>query len=145
MKTSVSSWSFVCAAFVALGCGGGDGGTQADRFGVGAECNAQDDCDKYEVPEADGGEATLECLTEGFKGGYCGLTGCTLSAECPEGAICVAHDDGMNYCFRKCLDKPECNANRTVDNESNCSSSFDWARPADDDGGKACIPPSSDK
>ena len=55
----------------------------------------------------------------------------------------MAHDDGSNYCFRVCQDKSECYANRTADNESNCSSNFDWAEPADDEGQKACIPPSS--
>jgi hypothetical protein len=58
-------------------------------------------------------------------------------------SICVAHEDGTNYCFRVCADKPECNANRGPEEEANCSSSFDWADPADDLGQKACIPPSS--
>jgi len=41
-----------------------------------------------------------------------------------------------------CTDKSECNVNRTADNAANCSSSFNYADPADDHGHKACIPPS---
>ena len=55
----------------------------------------------------------------------------------------MAHTDGENYCFRACEDKPECNENRTADNEANCSANFAWANPDDDNGERACIPPSS--
>ncbi len=108
--------------------------TDADRVGVGAECRADDDCPQ---PEPDAGPA-LVCLTQ-FKGGYCGLEDCADDEDCPEGAACVAHTDGTNYCFRLCVDKPECNRNRSPDQESNCSSNIEYV---DEDRGKACVPPS---
>lgn len=135
---SVLALSF-CLAAIASGCGDEEGGTESDRLGVAAECSSTDECATY--PLADGGTGQLACLTD-FKGGYCGLKDCERSADCPDGALCVAHTDGSNYCFRACAEKPECNANRTVDDEANCSSSFDWANEGDDDGSKACIPPS---
>lgn len=121
------------------GCGDDDG-NDADRVGIAASCATNMDCPQ--VTARDGGVVQLVCLTN-FAGGYCGLPGCTVSEDCPRGAICVAHTDMQNYCFRECLDKPECNRNRPVDVEANCSSSFDFADPADDVGQKACIPPSS--
>lgn len=122
-----------------LACGGND----ADDLGVASECATTEDCPTVQWA-ADSGEeeAQLECLTQ-FAGGYCGLSPCQGGGDCPDGSICVAHTDGTNYCFRACEDKPECNANRTEENEANCSSSFDWADPADDNGERACIPPSS--
>jgi hypothetical protein len=80
------------------------------------------------------------CLTQ-FKGGYCGLQNCTSHAACPEGSACVVHEDGDRYCFRSCIDKAECNVNRTPDNESNCSSSVTYV-DGDKSLGKACVPPS---
>jgi hypothetical protein len=124
---------------VLLGLAACRGGVDADRVGVGAECSAATPCPTYPF---DGGTAPLACLSQ-FRGGYCGLQNCTSSAGCPVGSICVRHTDGINYCFRACGDKPECNVNRTPANESNCSSSFDWAVPSEDNGAKACIPPSS--
>jgi hypothetical protein len=121
-------------AAAGLGCGDDDDGTQADRLGVGAECESDDDCLQS---ERDGG-ISQECLTQ-FKGGYCGLEDCIDNDDCPEGSGCVAHDDGNNYCFRLCGDKPECNLNREPDNEANCSSSIEYAS---DPLGKACVPPS---
>lgn len=120
------------------GCGDDDGNA-ADRVGIGAACASSDDCPRTDG--VDGGRVQLMCLPE-FAGGYCGLQDCTSAADCPEGSTCVAHE-GRNYCFRECLDKPECNRNRPMDVEANCSSSFDFADPADDVGQKACIPPSS--
>ena len=102
--------------------------TEADRRGVGAECTTNDDCT----------EAGQTCLTN-FKGGYCGVTGCTTNEDCPNGSGCVTHTDNVNYCFLVCDTKDQCNANRTVANESNCSGSITWA---DEDLGKACEPPS---
>lgn len=123
------------AAALLLGCGDDDGaGTQADRLGVGAECETDDDCLQS---ERDGG-ISQECLTQ-FKGGYCGIEDCSDHGDCPQGSGCVAHDDGSNYCFRLCGDKPECNLNRAPDNEANCSSSIEYASDAL---GKACVPPS---
>lgn len=115
---------FALVSFVA-GCGDE---TEADRRGVGAECTTNDDCT----------EANQVCLTN-FKGGYCGVKDCTTNAGCPGGSGCVTHSDSVNYCFRLCDAKAECNANRTVANESNCSGSITWA---DVDLGKACVPPS---
>jgi hypothetical protein len=133
MRTS----SLLVVALFLAACDGG--GTSADRAGVAAECVETLDCALYELPDAE--PMRLTCLTE-FKGGYCGIEGCQTSLECPEGSICVAHTDAANYCFRVCSDKSECNRHRSLENEANCSSNFDWANPADDDGAKACIPPS---
>ncbi len=129
---------FVALGMMATACG--DDGNEADRVGIAWTCAVDDDC-----PIAvgrDGEDVPLLCLTT-FAGGYCGLPDCTVSADCPEGSSCVLHDDGQTYCFRNCVDKPECNRNRPVELEANCSSSFDFNDPADDIGQKACIPPSS--
>lgn len=132
-----------------IGCGGDDepapeDENEADDLGIGAQCEVDDDC-----PEVDfagmggaGGKIQLECLTQ-FTDGYCAIEGCDSAEDCPEGATCVAHEDGKNYCFRECVDKPECNANRDVESEANCVGSFDLADPADDDGQKVCEPSSS--
>jgi hypothetical protein len=129
-------FAILLALACGVACGDDDGaGTQADRLGVGAECSSDDDCLQS---EEDGG-ISQSCLTQ-FKGGYCGLEDCQEDTDCPQGSACVAHDDGNNYCFRICADKPECNLNRSAENEANCSSSIDWA---DGQGsGKACVPPS---
>lgn len=107
-----------------IGCGGDN----ADDLGIGAECAVNEDCD------IDTGQSCLD-----FKGGYCGLEGCLVHADCPENSACVAHDDGINYCFRICDDKADCNENRAVENEANCSSSVDFVEPI---AAKACVPPS---
>ncbi len=105
--------------------------SEADRIGVGAACENDMGC----VEEA-------MCLQQ-FKGGYCGLTGCTTDLDCPEASACVAHDDGENYCFRICTDKAQCNVNRPVDAESNCSSNINFVDPSGKNGIKACVPPSN--
>jgi len=118
------------------GCGSSDD-TEADRFGVGAECNEDAEC---ESPDED---IALECLSQ-FKGGYCGLADCGGDVDCPDGSACIAYDDGVvlgNFCFRVCQDKPECNLNRSVENESNCSSNVEFVDGRQDR--KACVPPSS--
>ncbi len=102
-------------------------GDDADDFGVGAECSTNDDCLDDQT-----------CLS--FKGGYCGIADCTTDADCPELSACVAHDDGTNYCFRVCDNKDECNANRSADNEANCSSSITFTD--NENAKKACVPPS---
>jgi hypothetical protein len=104
---------------------------EADRLGVGAECTATDECDQ---------DTDQICLTE-FAGGYCGIRDCLSDDDCPSASACIAHDDGTNYCFRVCLDKSECNVNRTVDVESNCSANVVFTDGAQ--GRKACVPPSS--
>lgn len=106
------------------------GGSEADERGIGAQCAGNADCNA---------ELEQVCLTQ-FKGGYCGEQGCTSDLDCVEDSACIRHTDGVNYCFRICADKPECNANRDVANESNCSSSADFVDGAM--GRKACIPPS---
>jgi hypothetical protein len=118
-------------ALVAAGCGD----DAADRLGVGAECAIADDCYQDEQDQIE-----QQCLTQ-FKGGYCGVINCVDDADCPGASGCVTHDDGVNYCFRVCVDKIDCNRNRSVDNESNCSSSVDFVEGAQ--GRKACVPPSS--
>lgn len=131
MRTKI----LVACAVLAMACGDDEDGTEADRLGVGAECASDDDC----LQEGDGG-INLRCLRQ-FKGGYCGLEDCVNNAECPERSACVAHEDNVNYCFRSCVDKPECNLNRSPDNESNCSSNVDYVE--DDTPGKSCVPPSN--
>jgi hypothetical protein len=101
--------------------------SEADRRGVGASCTDSDDCT----------EEGQRCLA--FKGGYCGVMGCTTDTGCPDGSLCVAHTDGQNYCFLVCDSKADCNRNRSVDIEANCSSSISFA---DQGTGKACVPPS---
>ncbi|MBW1756957.1 MAG: hypothetical protein JRJ80_12400, partial [Deltaproteobacteria bacterium] len=107
---------------IAAGCSG-DEGTEADRIGVGAECTADPGADPPSTCPVVEMDIQLDCLTQ-FTGGYCGLEGCEGdvgcpegSRCCPEGSRCVANTDGKNYCFRVCQDKPECNRNRSVENE----------------------------
>jgi hypothetical protein len=113
-------------ALVGVGCG-----SSADALGVGAQCAQTADCDTS-LQEV--------CLAQ-FKGGYCGLEGCTHDTDCPADSACIAHTDGNSYCFRTCADKSECNANRDADNEANCSSSAEFVDGTN--GRKACIPPSA--
>ena len=108
-----------------VGCD--DGGSEAQRRGVGAACTADGNC-----------KEGLTCLA--FKGGYCGLAECQNDAACPAGSACVAHTDGKNYCFLVCTDKPQCNLFRAVDVEANCSSSVTFVEGKLDV--KACVPPS---
>lgn len=127
-----------CAlAMAALSFSGCGGGNEADRIGVAAECRVDADCpvlacDEEPCPE-------LACLTQ-LTGGYCGLADCTSDLECPEGSACVAHEDGRNYCFRLCANKPECNLNRSPDVEANCSANAVFV---ESQSAKACVPPSS--
>jgi hypothetical protein len=118
------------ALVLLAGCGGD--GSEADLLGVGAQCSGADECDDDPNEQA--------CRTE-FKGGYCGVVGCAEDVDCPEDSACVAHTDGQRYCFRLCADKAECNANRDVDNEANCSSSVDFVEYSGSL--KACVPPSA--
>jgi hypothetical protein len=141
MKLIKFSWPLALLLLaVGVGCGDDDDGNEADRLGIASICTDNMDCPRVEV--RDGGTVQLICLT-GFKGGYCGMQGCSTTADCPQGSICVRHTDMQTYCFRECANKPECNRNRPPDLEANCSSSFDFNDPADDLGQKACIPPSS--
>ena len=121
-------------SLILAACGDDEDISPADRLGVGAQCASDDEC----LREGDGG-INLACLDQ-FKGGYCGLEGCADNDDCPAPSVCVEHDDGHRYCFRSCADKPECNLNRSEENEANCSSSVTYADPSTD--GKACVPPS---
>jgi hypothetical protein len=113
------------AAFVLTACS-----DDADSLGVGAQCTATDQCNT---------DQDQVCLTQ-FKGGYCGLQGCLHDTDCPSDSACIHHDDNINYCFRTCAQKTDCNANRDPINESNCSSTAMFVDPAN--GRKACSPPS---
>jgi hypothetical protein len=122
--------SLVLVVLIGLaGCGSDS--TEADRLGVGAQCSATDACDE---------ETNQVCLTQ-FAGGYCGIQGCAHDSDCPEASACVMHTDGNNYCFRLCVDKPDCNATRDVDDEANCVGNITFVDGTD--GRKACVPPSS--
>ena len=124
--------TLLVAALSLQACGNDDGAglSDAQRHGVGATCSADTDCFV--------GDTHLMCLS--FKGGYCGLEGCQRTTDCPAGSACVAHDDGHNYCFLLCADKPECNYTRPVDIEANCSSKITFVDTTKDS--KACVPPS---
>ena len=119
------TWILTAAVLVAgaLGCG-----DDANDERIGAECTTTESCENEE----------LTCLTA-FAGGYCGASACTANADCPEGSICVAQG-GTNYCFLICDDKEDCNENRSVENESNCSSNITRVEGGSE---KACVPPSS--
>jgi hypothetical protein len=120
----------LCAFIVLAGVFGcGSSQSEAIRRGVGSACAMNSDCtEKGQV-----------CLTE-FKGGYCGVAGCLHDTDCPAGSACVT-ENGTNYCFLICLQKPDCNPNRTVDVESNCTSSISFVDPTN--GRKVCNPPSA--
>ncbi len=119
----VAALTSVCTA-----CG--DDESEAVRLGVGAACTDDTQCT----------EANQHCLTE-FRGGYCGVEDCTADVDCPTGSACVTEDDGHNYCFLVCANKPECNVHRSLDNESNCVASLPFVDAAD--GRKVCRPPLS--
>ena len=125
----MTRWITISLALCLAACGG----SEADELGVGAQCTSNDECLQDDA-------FSQECLTQ-FKGGYCGLTGCASDLDCPEDSACVTHEDNVNYCFRICIDKIDCNVNRDLENESNCSSSTTFVEGAM--GRKACIPPSS--
>lgn len=116
---------------------GCNSGNEADRVGVGRGCARDADCP---IVECDVEPCpVLVCLTR-FGGGYCGLADCVADVDCPLGSACVIHDDGINYCFRLCDNKPECNLHRAPESESNCSSSVEFV---EESSSKACVPPSS--
>jgi hypothetical protein len=121
---------FACLAFAACGSdnNGPPAGSEADLHGVGAACASNADC----------WEQGQSCLP--LKGGYCGVAGCTADPDCPAGSRCVAHSDGTNYCFLVCANKVDCNFNRPVELESNCSSNITFTSGGKN--GKACVPPS---
>jgi hypothetical protein len=117
-------------AAVVLAVGACGGGSEANRRGVGAECTKNEDCT----------EAGQTCLTA-FKGGYCGIAGCLHDTDCPQGSACITEDNGMNYCFLVCSDKPQCNDHRSLDDEASCTSSLTLVDGTM--GRKVCRPPLS--
>jgi hypothetical protein len=120
----------LCALVVAALSACGSNENEANRRGVGAECTMPSDCTEE-------GQA---CLTA-FKGGYCGVSDCAHDSDCPAGSACVTGDDQVNYCFLVCVDKIDCNAHRSVDNESSCTSSLTFIDGTM--GRKVCRPPNS--
>ncbi|MBW1809222.1 MAG: hypothetical protein JRJ19_10040 [Deltaproteobacteria bacterium] len=116
---------------VLVNCGSSN---EANQQKIGAECTKLEDCDD-DNPETE----ALECILD-FKGGYCGRKDCVASTDCPEGSLCADYEAGL-YCFLVCTDKVQCNQNRTLDNESNCSSNIDPVEGGED---KLCIPPAGD-
>jgi hypothetical protein len=122
MKTALALLSVL---LLGVGCG-----SDANSRGVGAECTVADDCT----------EEGQSCL-DNFAGGYCGISACTGDADCPDGSACITHDDAVNYCFLVCLDKADCNENRSVANEANCNGSGTVTFVDDDLGRKVCVPP----
>jgi len=127
MKSSV--WLAAILGYLVFAAGCGKDEDEAIKRGVGAECTTDTDCT----------EKGQRCLS--FKGGYCGIAGCKADSECPTGSACVAHDNGMNYCFLLCAEKVDCNVNRSVANESNCVGSITFVEGKKE--AKACEPPSS--
>lgn len=125
-------WGIGFLSLFFFSCEDDNNQSEVDRIGIGGECTLTEECNQS--------LDSLTCLSE-FKGGYCGKADCQNNADCPTGSVCVNHD-GTNFCFRSCADKLECNENRTIDNEANCSSSFDLAEQSDTTSLKACIPPS---
>ncbi|HEY6728967.1 MAG TPA: hypothetical protein VI197_33385 [Polyangiaceae bacterium] len=117
---------------LAAACGDDDDEdvSEAHQKGVGIACASNDDCP----------ETAPECLTQ-FRAGYCGVSDCAGDQDCPQGSACVVHDDGNNYCFLSCSNKPECNYFRPEADAANCSSNIDFVERSR--GGKACVPPSS--
>ncbi len=140
MRRVMASVLVLALAIGPLGCGD-DGDSEAEDRGVGEACVSTDECPNVEV--STGGDTAeeplqLECLTE-FRGGYCGLRDCTSDDECPEGSLCAMADNGTNYCFLTCGDKPDCNDHRDAQVESNCVSNL---RPVDESRTeKVCVPP----
>ena len=116
--------ALVIMCFVLGGCD-----DSAIKLGVGSECTKDSECKEGQ-----------HCLTD-FKGGYCGIANCMHDTNCPAGSACVTADNGTNYCFLVCADKPECNVHRTADNESSCVSSLTFVDGTM--GRKTCRPPSS--
>jgi hypothetical protein len=137
------SRTIICLTLVLsmVGCSDGHDENEANQKGVGAECVANDEC-LNGIPDGADIVADVEyqqCLTE-FSGGYCGLKDCTAHSDCPEGSLCVVHDNGSHYCFLTCKDKADCNIHRSSTNEANCVSSIVFIDESVTS--KACVPPS---
>lgn len=121
-----------CSLILCAACGDDD----AVARGVGAACATDEDCT----------EEGQRCLAQ-FKGGMCGIAGCTASSMCPAGSVCVDDPDlGESFCLLTCVDKPDCNVHRSVDDEANCSSTLNAVDEGLDGGvadTKVCRPPNA--
>jgi hypothetical protein len=126
MKLSIR-W-ILCGLIVGL-CGCGSGQSPANQLGVGADCTMSSECT----------QPGQVCLTE-FKGGYCGISGCLHDTDCPQGSACVT-DNQTNFCFLVCAQKTDCNLNRSVANEADCTSALPFVDGAMNR--KVCRPPDS--
>ncbi len=143
MRKMGVSFFIMCSflVFGTMGCGNDQAENEANQKGVGAQCTASNEClngvmDGEDIME----DAEFQqCLTE-FSGGYCGVKDCQSHSDCPQGSLCVVHDNGSNYCFLTCDDKLDCNIHRSAANEANCVSSVVFVD--DSFTSKACVPPS---
>ena len=132
-RSSIAVLLVACS--IAVACGGDDdSGTptsEAARRGVGSACKADTDCT----------EAGQVCLTD-FKGGMCGIADCTMTSECPTGSVCVGDPDlARNFCLLVCIDKPDCNVHRSIDEEANCTSTLNQIDAKTGMDPKVCQPP----
>jgi hypothetical protein len=121
-------FAFVIVVVAMCRCGSDQ--NEANRRGVGSECS----------PTALCSETGQVCLMD-FKGGYCGVSPCLHDTECPAGSACVTDDNQTNYCFLVCAAKTDCNLHRSLDNESDCTSSLTFVDGTM--GRKVCRPPLS--
>ena len=133
---------FAPAVAVRYGFDNNGGGAGCTDYNCGGDCYDTHTGSDFPVGlgtavlAADAGRVTQVndgCANYGYYGNTCG-------GRCGN-YVRIQHDDGMNYCFRTCVDKPDCNENRDAENESNCSSSVTFVDGAN--GRKACVPPSS--
>jgi len=114
----------------ASGCSDGNGQSEAQRIGLGAECLLGMDC-------GEGGE--LDCIP--FDGGYCTSSGCQ-ALGCPDGSLC-ARDAilGQTFCMLSCESAEDCNSNRSDENAAECTSSIEILDEVE--GAKVCVPPAN--
>ena len=133
---------YVIAAVMLLGavagCGGDDS-TEADRIGVGAECTVDSSADPPSTCPVVEMDIQLDCLTQ-FKGGYCGLEGCTGDVTArrgrPASPMTTARTTASEF-----VRTSRIATNRSVENESNCVGSITFVDDRNER--KACEPPSS--
>lgn len=92
--------------------------------GVGAECADGTNCD-----------ADLSCVTS-VPGGYCGKTGCTSNADCPQDSLCVQGDP--NYCARPCTTVTDCTFCRRSEVWTACRDTVTFVQ--DGTTGSVCVP-----
>jgi hypothetical protein len=93
---------------------------------VGASCGDAQPC-----------TAGLDCLTA-FDGGYCGHQDCTTNAGCPADSLCVQHENGNNYCLRKCAGDTDCTLCRGSEVGASCRSDVTFVEAGTT--GTVCVP-----